>query len=586
MNEQQILSRVILKDPEQSCWFEYTDPVDVIHTTQVDDVVPLLTKIERLVAQDGYFAAGFLSYEAASAFDTQLVTHAPAQLPLLCFGLFDKRTRLDELPKQPEILPGDWQLDSDIKAYKAHISTLKTHIEAGDIYQVNYTSRLALDSALNIDTFGRIAEQATYGAFLDGRDFSILSASPELFFQRNGREIICKPMKGTATRGLSYLDDMEQADWLRSSKKNQAENLMITDMVRNDLSRVADANSVTTSQLFNVERHPTVWQMTSTVSAQTNSTTSEIFAALFPGASITGAPKHASMRFINALESTPREIYTGVIGLIAPERQALFNIAIRTAWTDKRTCTSHYGAGGGIVWDSDAEDEYLELQAKTQILRKVDPEFLLLETMRWTPGEGIYLKSRHLTRLSNSAAYFAFKIDIPVLEEKLIEATTGLPSLPHRIRLQLTRKGKLQLDCEPLFEYEQPQKVALSKEAVSADNVLLYHKTTKREIYNTASASVPVGTEALLHNHRGFVTESAIANIVFEWQGELFTPPVSDGLLPGTLRESLIANGEIGVRSLSVEELSSVDALFLVNALRGWRQAKLVAPGPISAKTN
>ena len=134
---------------------------------------------------------------------------------------------------------GDWQLDSDIKAYKAHISTLKTHIEAGDIYQVNYTSRLALDSALNIDTFGRIAEQATYGAFLDGRNFSILSASPELFFQRNGREIICKPMKGTATRGLSYLDDMEQADWLRSSKKNQAENLMITDMVRNDLSRVA-----------------------------------------------------------------------------------------------------------------------------------------------------------------------------------------------------------------------------------------------------------------------------------------------------------------------------------------------------------
>ncbi len=576
MNEQQVLSRVILRDPDQSCWFEYIDPVDVIYTDQVEEVIPLLTKLERLVADREYFAAGFLSYEAASAFDAQLVTHTPAQLPLLCFGLFDKRARLDALPKQPEIPHGDWQLDSDIDAYKAHISTLRAHIEAGDIYQVNFTSRLALNSDLNIGTFGRIAEQATYGAFLDGRNFSILSASPELFFQRNDKHIICKPMKGTANRGLSHLDDLQQADWLRSSTKNQAENLMITDMVRNDLSRIAEANSVKASQLFHVERHPTVWQMTSTVSAQTSATIPEIFSALFPGASITGAPKHASMRFINDLESTPREIYTGAIGLIAPGKQSLFNIAIRTAWTDKRSCTSHYGAGGGIVWDSDAEDEYSELQSKTQILRKKDPEFNLLETMRWTPNEGIYLKDTHLKRLSNSAEYFAFQIDIPLLEAQLIEATEHLPRLTHRIRVKLSKEGQFKLDCEPLLNKDLPQDVALARAPVSAHNVLLYHKTTKREIYDSAAASVPEGTEALLHNSSGFVTESAIANIVFEWHGELFTPPVSDGLLPGILRETLLANEKIGVRSLPVEDLKNVDALFLINALRGWRQAKLV----------
>lgn len=576
MNEQQVLSRVILRDPDQSCWFEYIDPVDVIYTDQVEEVIPLLTKLERLVADREYFAAGFLSYEAASAFDAQLVTHTPAQLPLLCFGLFDKRARLDALPKQPEIPHGDWQLDSDIDAYKAHISTLRAHIEAGDIYQVNFTSRLALNSDLNIGTFGRIAEQATYGAFLDGRNFSILSASPELFFQRNDKHIICKPMKGTANRGLSHLDDLQQADWLRSSTKNQAENLMITDMVRNDLSRIAEANSVKASQLFHVERHPTVWQMTSTVSAQTSATIPEIFSALFPGASITGAPKHASMRFINDLESTPREIYTGAIGLIAPGKQSLFNIAIRTAWTDKRSCTSHYGAGGGIVWDSDAEDEYSELQSKTQILRKKDPEFNLLETMRWTPNEGIYLKDTHLKRLSNSAEYFAFQIDIPLLEAQLIEATEHLPRLTHRIRVKLSKEGQFKLDCEPLLNKDLPQDVALARAPVSVHNVLLYHKTTKREIYDSAAASVPEGTEALLHNSSGFVTESAIANIVFEWHGELFTPPVSDGLLPGILRETLLANEKIGVRSLPVEDLKNVDALFLINALRGWRQAKLV----------
>jgi para-aminobenzoate synthetase/4-amino-4-deoxychorismate lyase len=571
-----MLSRVILRDPQQNCWFEYKQPQSVIHTKQIADVAPKLAEIESIVERDGLYAAGFITYEAAAAFDSHLITYPPANLPLLCFGLFKDRTRLDTLPREREQDLDKWQIETDAKEHAKHVLLLKRHIEAGDTYQVNYTTRMWATGRVDLGTFSRMAQQAPYGAYLDGKEFTIVSASPEIFFQRDGSRVLCKPMKGTAARGLSSKADLEKAEWLRSSEKNQAENLMITDMVRNDLSRIANKNSVQVSDLFHVEQYPTVWQMTSTVTAESDVSTQSLFNALFPGASITGAPKKASMDYINQYETSQREIYTGAIGLIAPGSKALFNIAIRTAWTNKRTNISHYGSGGGIVWDSDAQDEYAELLTKTQILFKQAPDFELLETMRWSPAESIYLIERHLNRLSESARYFAFVIDVSLVRQKLMAAVKGLPPKLHKLRLRLDRLGNCQVSAELLTLSDRPQRVTLSKNPVSSDNVSLYHKTTNRALYLQAAESVPEGVEALLYNTDGYITESVIANIVYTIDGQRYTPPLSDGLLPGTLREELLSSAQVTERSLHLDQLNQIESLMLVNALRGARIAELV----------
>ena len=453
---------------------------------------------------------------------------------------------------------------------------LKQLIEAGDAYQVNYTARVSARGAIDLGTFARMAGDSPYGAYIDGDDFSIASASPELFFELEGNLVTSSPMKGTTNRGLSSRADQLQANWLGASQKDQAENLMITDMVRNDLSRVADTQSVSVPEIFSIEQHPTVWQMTSKVTARSDASIVSLLTALFPAASITGAPKRASMEIINRIEPAPREIYTGTIGLITPNRGARFNVAIRTAWTNKRANTSHYGAGGGIIWDSVPTDEYKELQLKTRILHERNTQFELFETMRWTPGESIYLQSQHLKRLFDSANYFKFKFDPESIVHSLAAYIDRLEPKPHRLRLRVNKQGHVKIDSEQLTLTRKIQQVALAATPVSANNPLLYHKTTNRQIYQQAQASVPEGTEAVLHNSDGFITESVIANIVFRIEGQLYTPPVSDGLLPGTLREDLLSRGKIRERSLSLDKIPLVEDWFLINALRGQRPAKFM----------
>ena len=569
-----MLSRIILRDPQQGCWYEYSQPLAVLHAARLDDVLPVLANIEARVEEESLYAAGFVTYEAAAGFDSHLTTHPPGSLPLLCFGLFDQRTRLETLPEQAESRLGSWQDEVAPQDYQQRIEWLRGHIAAGDTYQVNYTTRLHAEGRINLGTFARMAKDAPYGAYIEGDDFTVVSASPELFFERQGGVITSKPMKGTASRGLSSCADMQQAQWLRQSDKNRAENLMITDMVRNDLGRVADVGSVQVSELFGIECYPTVWQMTSTVTARSEASVVDLFTTLFPGASITGAPKYASMQFIRQSEVSPREIYTGTIGLIAPGQYALFNIAIRTAWSDKLSNTSRYGAGGGIVWDSDGADEFAELQVKTRVLHAERRLFELLETMRWTPEQGIYLRQRHMQRLADSALYFAYLYEPQEIEHALQVHLDSLPPRPHRVRLCLKENGAVHVESEELVLSDQVQILALAAHPVCADDVSLYHKTTDRKVYQQATATVPAGQEALLYNTRGFVTESAIANIVYRMAGKLYTPPVSDGLLPGTLRGQLLAEGEVQERSLHLDQLDEVESWYLVNALRGWRTAE------------
>ena len=309
--------------------------------------------------------------------------------------------------------------------------------------------------------------------------------------------------------------------------------------------------------------------MTSTVTATTTASVSRIFAALFPGASVTGAPKAASMRMIRQLEDTPREIYTGVIGRMSPDRQACFSIAIRTAWTDGTTGRSTYGAGGGIVWDSDPQDEFAELLAKTRLLEaRVAPRFGLLETLLWTPHNGWFLRRQHLQRLIASAGYFGRKVDLAALGRALDAAVQGRQQ-SQRVRLVLDDDGHIDVTAVPhVITSPDVARMVVVSGHVDAADVFMYHKTTHRSRYERAGA----GQEVMLVDDRGRITESTIANVVYRLDGQLYTPPVSDGLLPGTFRAWMLELGVVRERSLTLQELDRVGELMLVNSIRGVRR--------------
>jgi para-aminobenzoate synthetase/4-amino-4-deoxychorismate lyase len=362
---------------------------------------------------------------------------------------------------------------------------------------------------------------------------------------------------------------------------------MITDMVRNDVGRIAVPGSVVASSLFETEKYRTVWQMTSTVSAETHAGVAEIMRALFPSASITGAPKVASMRLIAQLEDAPRGIYTGCIGYLGPGREGRFSVAIRTAAIDKRSRTAVYGVGGGIVWDSNADDEYQECLDKAGVLASTarTSGFQLLETILWTRQDGFYLLREHLQRLGDSARYFDFNCDVSRVEQELQAVTAKLKGIPYRVRLLLRTDGSSTIETHELHTegVAKPLRICLARNPVDPRNAFLYHKTTEREVYERAlaDAGTDAGTgsgtgncdDVLLWNTRGEITETAIANVVARVDGRLVTPPVECGLLGGTLRQSLLAQGRIAERRILLTELPEIDELFLINSVRGWRPA-------------
>jgi para-aminobenzoate synthetase/4-amino-4-deoxychorismate lyase len=571
---------LILHDAEIGQWLLFTDPVAVVAANTTSEVLPVLEQVSRRVDAEHLTAAGFVSYEAASGFDPALPARAGASRPLVLFGLFDGVIRLDDFPMAAttsrQRRQSLWRYCGERVDYASAFARVKAEIAAGNVYQINHTVRLAASDWPDPE----MVTSAPYGAWVDTDEFAIASASPELFFHLDGERLVCKPMKGTAPRGLDSAGDARSRERLATSAKDRAENLMITDMVRNDMGRIADRGSVVVEDLFAVEQFPTVWQMTSTVAATTSAELSNIFAALFPAASITGAPKRASMQLINELEVMPRGIYTGTIGYIAPNRRCQFNVAIRTVCYDKRNKSATYGVGGGIVWDSTEDGEWQEIQTKTLVVRRAaGSNFIgpLLETMRWEPSGGLCFESLHLDRIMGSAGYFAVRVERKALIDALSAELARLAPVTHRVRLLLSMDGSIEIDATP-FDASGPtvQKVALAERPVHAEDVRLYHKSAERGLYTAAARSVPDGVEALLYNDRGEVTESVIANLVYRIDGEWFTPPVGCGLLPGTLRQDLLNRCVVTERRLPIDELDHVDELALVNALRGWRAAELV----------
>lgn len=569
-------NEVLLNENDE--WLHFSRPHQIITTEKLEDVLPALREIERLIAVNNWYAAGFLSYEASGAFDSALQTKLVTGFPFLWFGLYSE-PQIVSLPKPeaPKQFLG-WLPTIDREAYHAAIAKIKRYIAGGKTYQVNYTLRLKTNfTGQAWDFFLHLAQnQNNHAVYVDADRYVICSAAPELFFQLHGNTITCRPMKGTTKRGRTTIEDNEQSNWLKNSEKNRAENVMIVDLIRNDLGKIAEVGSVAVPQLFETERYPTLWQMTSTVTAKTNVPLTEILRALFPSGSITGAPKVSTMKIITELENTPRKIYTGSIGYISPRRKASFNVAIRTLLLDKKSQRAEYGIGGGIVWDSSSGDEYAEALLKAQVLTQQPPPFSLLETILWIPEKGFFLCEKHIARMLDSAYYF----DIPIFKERLEEYLEQICREffePRRVRVWLDQAGKLSHESI-LFDVAADTKalnVCLAKESVDSDDVFLFHKTTRRDVYESARKGLEEWDDVLLYNESGELTEFTIGNLVVELEGQLLTPPISCGVLAGTFRAYLVETNQVLERTIAIEQLSKCTKIFRVNSIRQWQRVEI-----------
>lgn len=560
--------KVVLKHAGK--WLSFQNPQRVLLANRVDAVLPMLLEAE----ESGLYAAGFISYEAAPAFDPALKTHSPGGFPLLCLGLFDAPLILEKLEESPagDFKVGDLRASVTKREFSKAISEIKEHIAAGASYQVNYTYRLnAAFSGNPWPFFCHLVkdQKAEYAAYVDTGEHTICSASPELFFDFKDGSIVSRPMKGTSRRGRTFEEDLQLGEDLRHSEKERAENIMIVDMIRNDIGRVARLGSVETTSRFDIEKYPTAWQMTSTVRGKSDADIAATLCALFPCASITGAPKVKTMEIIRNLETSPRKIYTGSIGFITPQGGACFNVAIRTALIEKGRL--EFGVGGGIVWDSEVEAEYEETLTKAQVLSLYRPAFRLLETMLWEPRSGIFLMNEHLQRLGKSAAYFDMTLDI----DAVLKCLVNLGDERLRVRLLVSRDGQIEVQTHPL----KPEKgavstitAAIAKAPVDAEDIFLFHKTTHRDVYENAKAHFPEHGDVILWNKKGQVTEGCIGNVVIRKDGRLVTPPVDCGLLAGTFREHLLKNGDIEEGVFTVGELLNSNEVFLVNSVRRWQK--------------
>lgn len=562
--------KVILKHAGR--WLHFQNPEKVLQADTLEDVQPMLREAEA----SGLFAAGFVSYEAAPAFDPALKTRPADGFPLLCLGLFQAPDVLEniESPQMGSFELGALKPSVSKDDFIAAIGKIKDRIAEGATYQVNYTYRLNGD--FNGDSWAFFCalvkgQKTAHAAYIENDDFAICSASPELFFSLNKNQIVSRPMKGTARRGRTFSEDWNQAEALRGSEKDRAENIMIVDMIRNDIGRIAEPGSVKTVSKYDVEKYPTVWQMTSTVAGKSSESISTVWKALFPCASITGAPKTKTMELIQGLETSPRKIYTGSIGFITPQQEACFNVAIRTALIDLKKGLLEFGIGGGIVWDSDAESEYEETLTKARVLTHSRPDYQLLETMLWEPESGVFLQNEHMQRLGKSAAYFDVPLDIHAVFQGVEDAVQRLEKAPHRIRLLVSRDGNSEIQVFPVKpDTGADFSVALAKDPVDSQNAFLFHKTTHRDVYEQAKADFPDFDDVILWNEKGEVTESCIGNVVIRTNGKLITPPIECGLLAGTFREQVLKSGEVEEQKISISDLKNADEIFLINSVRKW----------------
>ena len=573
----------------------YANPVEILRCDEPAEVEATLARIAGARAR-GLHAVGYLAYELGYALEPKLAPLMPAGRdgPLIWMGLFhapellsraQTAAFLDREVRGAHRL-GEIRPSWDRAAYGRAFRQVRDYIAAGDVYQINLTFKLAFDvegDPLSLYRELRGKQHVAYGAVIRTEADWILSLSPELFVRIDGNRAVGKPMKGTAARGPTPEADEAARAFLRSDEKSRAENLMIVDLIRNDLGRIARIGSVKVDGLFEVETYETVHQMISTVSARLlpDIGADEVIRRLFPCGSITGAPKIRAMEIIRELEAGPRDVYTGAIGWFAPDGDLCLNVAIRTLKID-RAGRGEMGIGSGLVYDSDEAAEYEECLLKARFLTVPHRPFELIETMLWQREAGWTLMERHLDRLHRSAAYFGFPCDPETVRAQLEAASLGFAGACCRVRLLLDRDGAIRIAATaiPVPSTAGLMRYAISDRATDSRDPFLFHKTTRRELYDGEFERLSRETgcdEVLFLNERGELTEGSRTNLFLERGGRLLTPPLSSGLLDGTLRRELLATGRAQEAVLTLDDLARAEHVFLGNSVRGLLLAERLA---------
>ena len=565
----------------------FGQPLQTLLAHTPGELRPLLDAVQQ-AAQRGLWCVGSVRYEAAATFDTALSVHAPDG-PLACFAVYDQPLPWPE--EAPEAAAhATWQPTLARPAFDVAIATIHTAIRRGDVYQVNFTAPWTGALAANTDEaldaralFAALqrAQPGGYAAWLNLGGEQVLSVSPELFFDWNAADVqagqlLARPMKGTAPRGVNAEDDAAQAQTLRTSPKERAENVMVVDLLRNDMSRVAQPFSVRVPRLFHTQALPSVWQMTSDVTATTRPgcTLADVFAALFPCGSVTGAPKVQAMQIIKALESAPRGVYCGAVGVVRPifhdtdgGLHATFNVPLRTVTAKARVLSC--STGSGITADATAEGEWREWQHKRAFVERASQPFELLETLALVGGHYRHAPL-HLARLASAAAHFRFA-DNGAAAQALADLVTRHPQGTWRVRLLLNECGHARAEAFALPESPTQVKLQLAtRPLVEAHSEFTRYKTTRRAHYDAFTPSDPDVFDTVLWNEQGEVTECTRGNVAMLVDGRWVTPPLACGLLGGVGRALALQSGQLVEAVVRVNELERVQGWVFLNSLRGW----------------
>ena len=556
--------------------YTFTQPIKELKTRDLSEVADLLAQVESYQEQ-GYYVVGYVSYEAAPAFEKKLAVH---KLPLLgeyllYFTVHDRvETSPIPLTYEEVDLPSKWREQTSAEDYEKAISQIHHHLRQGDTYQVNYTVQLKQDLSTNpFAIYNRmvVEQEAGYNAYIEHDEMAVISMSPELFFEQNDRELTTRPMKGTTQRGVTDQEDLAQASWLEQDPKNRSENMMIVDLLRNDMNRISEVGSEHVERLCQVEQYSTVWQMTSTIKSQLRPDVDlvAIFQSLFPCGSITGAPKIATMEIIKDLEPQPRGVYCGTIGLLLPNGRRIFNVAIRTIQLHQGKAI--YGVGGGITWDSTWESEYREVHQKAAVLYRKQARFKLITTGR-VSQKSLLFEEQHLERLTKASRYFSYPFDPKDLRQKIeIECQACDSHQDYRMRISLSKSGEIELSRQVLTPLSPDFcQTKLCLQETDLNQAFTYFKTTHRPHLSLGEQ------EKIYHNKSGELLETSIGNLVLKIYGKLYTPPTSLGILPGIYRQHLLESGQVEEKVLTLADLNQAEAVYGCNAVRGLYELEVI----------
>ena len=556
--------------------YTFTQPIRELKTRDLAEVADLLAQVESYQEQ-GYYVVGYVSYEAAPAFEEKLAVHkAPLLGEYLLYFTVHDRVETSPIPLTYEEvdLPSRWQEETSAENYEEAIAQIHHHLRQGDTYQVNYTVQLKQDLSANpFVIYNRmvVEQEAGYNAYVEHDEMAVISMSPELFFEQNDRELTTRPMKGTTQRGVTDQEDLAQASWLEQDPKNRSENMMIVDLLRNDMNRISEVGSEYVERLCQVEQYSTVWQMTSTIKSQLRLDVDlvAIFRSLFPCGSITGAPKIATMEIIKNLEPQPRGVYCGTIGLLLPHGRRIFNVAIRTIQLHKSQAI--YGVGGGITWDSTWESEYREVHQKAAVLYRKQACFKLITTGR-VSQKSLLFEEQHLERLTKASRYFAYPFDPEELGQKIEEECQACDShQDYRLRITISKSGEMEVSrqvLEPLSPAFCQAQLCLQE--ADLQQAFTYFKTTHRPHLSLGEQ------EIIYHNVAGELLETSIGNLVLKIAGKLYTPPISQGILPGIYRQHLLETGQVEEKVLTVQDLDQAETIYGCNAVRGLYELEVI----------